>query len=141
MKKIALILGVILTCGFYGCQDVTVGYLNTENAGYIPNTMDIRLVLDEELDAYRIFNVSPWVSPKMQGVTGTEPVHFEILEVKATEGGDAELFQHLLVIRGGGRMEFPLVSDITPGEYTVSIRISNEGYSKDVIDAFTFVVK
>lgn len=141
MKKRFLILWIGLACCFSGCQDVTVGYLNAENAKYIPNTMEIRLVLDEELDAFRIYNVAPWVSPKMQGVTGTEPMTFEILEVKATEGGNADLFKHLLTIRGGGRMSFPLVSDITPGEYTVSVRISNEGHTKDVIDAFTFVVK
>ena len=141
MKKLFLILGLGMVCWTVGCQDVTVGYLNTEHAKYIPDRMEIRLVLDEELDAYRIYNVAPWVSPKIQGVTGTEPINYEIVEVKATEGGKADLFKQLLSIRGGGRMSFPLVSDITPGEYTVSIKISNEGYEKEMPEVFTFVVK
>ena len=141
MKNMIWMLMLGICCWCWGCQEVTVGYLNAENAKYIPDKMEIRLVLDEELDAFRIYNVSPWVTPKMQGVTGTEPIKFEISEVKATEGGNAELFKHLLTIRGGGRMSFPLVSDITPGEYTVSIRISNEGYTKEVTDVFTFIVK
>ncbi len=141
MRNRVLMLVLGICCCNWGCQEITVGYLNAENAKYIPDKMEIRLVLDEELDAFRIYNVSPWVTPKMQGVTGTEPMEFEISEVKATEGGNAELFKHLLTIRGGGRMSFPLVSDITPGEYTVSVRISNEGYTKEAIDVFTFIVK
>lgn len=141
MKKIFLLLWVGLASCLSGCQDVTVGYLTAENAKYIPDTMEIRLVLDEELDAFRIYNVAPWVSPRMQGMTGTEPMSFEISEVKTTEGGNADLFKHLLTIRGGGRMSFPLVSDITPGKYTVSVKISNEGYTKEVKDVFTFIVK
>lgn len=139
MKKIFWIIGVVAL--IVGCQDVTVGYLQTENAKYIPDSLIIRRVLDEELDAFRIHNVSPWVSPRMQGVTGTEPLIFEILDVKATEGGNASLFKYLLSIRGGGRMSFPLVSDITPGRYTVSLGIRNEGYHAEVKDVFTFIVE
>ena len=65
----------------------------------------------------------------------------EVVEVKATEGGDPELFQHLVSVRGGGRMEFPLISDITPGRYTVSLRVWNEGHSSIIKDVFTFIVE
>lgn len=141
MRTYIIIAGIILGFACVGCHKSDVGYLQTENAKYVPDTMDIRLVLDEELDAFRIYNVAPWVSPKMQGVIGTAPVIFEILEVKAAGGGNADLFKHLLTVRGGGRMEFPLVSDITPGRYTVSLRVSNEGSSTDIMNAFTFIVK
>ena len=86
-------------------------------------------------------NMAPWVSPKLQGVIGTSPIEFEVVEVEATEGGNAELFRHLVNVRGGGRMEFPLISDITPGRYRVSLRVFNEGYSHIVKDVFTFIVK
>ena len=95
---------------------------------------------DEELDAYRIYNVAPWVSPKMQGVIGTNPIRYEIAGVESADG-DAEMFRSLLTVRGGGRMEFPLVSDITPGEYRISIRVSNEGHSRVLENIFTFNVK
>ena len=51
------------------------------------------------------------------------------------------MFRSLLTVRGGGRMEFPLVSDITPGEYRISIRVSNEGHSRVLENIFTFNVK
>ncbi|MEG2790201.1 MAG: hypothetical protein RSA98_01245 [Odoribacter sp.] len=137
MKRYMLITFVWGMLLMAGCHEVTVGYLQTKNAMYVPNTMKIRLVLDENLDAFRIHGVAPWVSPKLQGVIGTGPLLYEIEEVKATEGGNAELFRHLLRIRGGGRMEFPLVSDITAGHYTVSVRVYNEGYSEIIKDAFT----
>ena len=70
---------------------------------------------------------------------GTSPIEFEVVEVEATEGGNAELFRHLVNVRGGGRMEFPLISDITPGRYRVSLRVFNEGYSHIVKDVFTFI--
>lgn len=141
MKKYFIIAGIILGLGCIGCQKPDVGYLQIKNAKYVPDTMNIRLVLDEELDAFRIYNVAPWVSPKMQGVIGTAPIAFEVLDVTAAEGGNAALFKHLLTVRGGGRLEFPLVSDITPGRYTVSLRVINEGNGAEVKDAFTFIVK
>ena len=141
MKKYILIAVMAGMAVLFGCQDVTVGYLQTENAVYVPDSMKIRLTLDETLDAHRMYNLSPWVSPKMQGVIGTNPLLFEIDEVKATEGGNADMFRSLLKIRGGGRMEFPLISDIPAGRYFVSVRVYNEGYSNIVKDAFTFIVQ
>lgn len=140
MKSIKIALFVCLVAALGGCEKPRVGYLETDNAVYTPDRMDIRLVLDEELDAYRIHNVAPWVSPKIQGLIGTSPLKFEIIGVTSATG-DAEMFRSLLTIRGGGRMEFPLVSDITPGEYVVSIRVWNEGSSRSLKDVFTFVVK
>lgn len=142
MKKsilITLIAGLGL---LFGCQDVTVGYLQTENAVYVPDTLVVRTTLDATLDAYRIYNVSPWVSPKMQGVIGTNPLLFEVAGVTTnSEGGNAEMFRHLLKIRGGGRMELPLITNVPAGRYVVSVRVYNEGYSEIIQDAFTFIVE
>lgn len=141
MKRIArMVAGCLLVAGFAGCSEPQIGYLQTVNAVYVPDRMDIRLVLDEELDAYRIYNVAPWVSPQMQGVIGTNPIRYEIAGVESPDG-DAAMFRALLTIRGGGRMEFPLVSDIPPGEYRISVRVSNEGHSRTLENIFTFDVK
>ena len=134
MRAYVFILMAITGTMLMSCHDTTEGYLKTDSARYVPDTMEIRLQLDETLDAY-------WVSPKLQGVIGTSPIEFEVVEVEATEGGNAELFRHLVNVRGGGRMEFPLISDITPGRYRVSLRVFNEGYSHIVKDVFTFIVK
>lgn len=141
MKKYMLITVIAGLSILSGCHDVKVGYLQTGNAVYVPDSLIVRLTLDENLDGFRIHNVAPWVTPKMQGIIGTTPLFFEVESVRASQGANPEMFRHLLNIRGGGRMEFPLISDIPKGRYLVSVRVYNEGYNQVVKDAFTFVVK
>lgn len=131
-----MILFFVLTA----CHKPTVGFLQAGNAVYVPDTMVVRKVLNPVDDAYRIANNAPWVSPKLQGLAGTAPISYEIVDVTSTDG-DATLFRNLVTIRGGGRMEFPLKSVIPAGRYVVSVRVSNEGYSSVVENAFTFIVK
>lgn len=138
MKNYFVFIGLILA--LWGCHDMTPGYLETGNAQYVPDTMIIRKELDPLLDAYRKMNNAPWVSPKMQGIDGTSPVLFDIVDVTSKDG-DAALFKSLLDIRGGGRMEFPLKASVPAGRYVVSVRVSNEGFSEVVPDIFTFIVK
>ncbi len=140
MKISKFIFCCIAAVAAMACSKQETGYMQTGNAVYIPNEMDIRLILDENLDAYRIYNVAPWVSPKLQGVIGTNPMTYAIEKVESPDG-DAEMFRALLTIRGGGHMEFPLVSDIPVGEYIVSVRVSNEGHSHVLNNIFTFHVK
>ena len=121
MRAYVFILMAITGTMLMSCHDTTEGYLKTDSARYVPDTMENRL--------------------QLQGVIGTSPIEFEVVEVEATEGGNAELFRHLVNVRGGGRMEFPLISDITPGRYRVSLSVFNEGYSHIVKDVFTFIVK
>ena len=82
------------------CNDVTVGYLETENAEYMPDYMEIPQIgeLDEIADAQRIKNNAPWVTQPIQGIEGTAPLIYTIEEVTATEGGDAVMFKQELSI-------------------------------------------
>ena len=89
----------------------------------------------------------PWVSYRIQGVAGTNPINFELSDVKATEGGDAEKFKALaqkglLKVDGGmivlmqeGVAELP-----TSGRYTLSLRVYNEGHSQIINDVYTIIV-
>lgn len=138
IKKYLVITGVILAG--WGCHTPTPGYLETGNAQYVPDTMIIRKQLDPIKDAYRKMNNAPWVSPKCQGVDGTAPVLFEVVDVTSADG-DANLFKSLLNIRGGGRMEFPLQAAVPVGRYIVTVRVSNEGYSHIIPEVFTFIVE
>lgn len=54
------------------CNDVTVGYLETENAEYMPDYMEIPQIgeLDEIADAQRIKNNAPWVITTHSGNRG-----------------------------------------------------------------------
>lgn len=40
MKQVYLFLVLIITC--WGCQDMKVGYLKAENAGYLPNELEVK---------------------------------------------------------------------------------------------------
>ena len=73
---------------FIGCDDVTVGYLETENAQYTPNGIVIPKTedLDEVTDALRIKNNAPWVTQPIQGIEGTDPIIYSVESVTASEG-------------------------------------------------------
>ena len=91
MKQVYLFLVLIITC--WGCQDMKVGYLKAENAGYLPNELEVKKTLDPVEDAVRMANEAPWVTQKIQGVLGTSPLSFEFVSVKVSDGGDAEIFK------------------------------------------------
>lgn len=40
-----------------------------------------------------------------------------------------------------GTFEIPLYHDVPAGRYVISLNFRNEGYSKDVNDCFTIIVK
>ena len=90
MKRVYLFLVLVIAC--WGCQDMKVGYLRADNAGYLPNELEVRKTLDPVEDGVRIANEAPWVTPKIQGVLGTSPLLFEFVSVKVSDGGDAEIF-------------------------------------------------
>ena len=126
------IIYLICVVFLIACNDVTVGYLETENAEYIPDNMEIPQIedLDEVVDALRVKNNAPWVTQPIQGI-----------EVTATEGGDAMIFKQELRIIGNGSFYYPLEHKAPAGKYVVSIRVTNEGYSRVIKDIYTFVVK
>ena len=140
MKWILFILSVIYF-GFVSC-DEKEGYLITENAVYDPDTMVVRLTPDPELDEVRMEYESPWQTLKMQGYEGTERIDFSVESVISTAGVEAAatLMQEL-DISGGGVMRYPYKGKSPAGRYTVSVRLTGPGYSRVVVNAFTFILK
>ncbi|CDF80180.1 conserved hypothetical protein [Formosa agariphila KMM 3901] len=142
-KSIIYILIVFIGILNIGCSD-EVGYLDIENAEYLPNTLTIRMELDTYLDALRIENQSPWVSQKISGVLGTEPLVFSVETVRSENVNQAgvDYFLNHVSVQGLGQVIYPLNTDTTPGTYIVSIRIDNAGdYSGVVEDALTITVE
>lgn len=82
----------------------------------------------------------PWITSEIEGVSGTAPIVYSIAGVRAEKGGDEEAFCSYLTIMGGGRLVVPYDFKAPAGYYHISITISNEGYSRTVEDAFTFIV-
>jgi len=143
MKNVILLLFTVLLLSMIGCQDVTVGYLLTEDASYNPDTLVVKTVLDDELgeeDYYRSKWGAPWVSTPIEGVEGTIAIYVSIKNITSTSG-DPEKLWKVLSVRGDGTFEIPLYHDVPAGRYVISLNFRNEGYSKDVNDCFTIIVK
>ena len=80
-------------------------------------------------------------------MSGTNPVNFYYQSVTVSEGGDAAAFNKavqdgLVTVSGGTINLFPkAVTTLPNGRYTVNLRVSNEGYSRELNGLFTFIVK
>ncbi|MDR2131067.1 MAG: hypothetical protein LBP56_07905 [Odoribacteraceae bacterium] len=139
---LATLLAILATFTF-SCGDRVIGYLDVENAEYIPDSLEIPRYadLDPVMDATRIENNAPWVSLKIQGVRGTSPIAYAIAGAREKGGKSVAKFLEELSVAGAGVFHFPLQHETPAGEYTVSLRVYNEGHDKVVPDAFTFIVK
>ena len=136
-----IIIGLFIAGLIGGCHSIDVGFLITENASYMPDTLVVHKTPDPVADATRIKYNTPWQTMPLQGYEGTEPVLFSIESIRSPLGEEAaRVFQSELTIIGAGKIYYPLTNNARPGRYIVSIRLTNEGYSKVVEDAFTFIV-
>lgn len=82
----------------------------------------------------------PWLSSNMEGIMGTEPLLYEIVEVKGDDPAEAAKLRDNMTIIGGGKICVEQDFEVAPGRYPVTVRVSNEGRSKVFEEAFTFVV-
>ena len=141
MKHIFILLWVIM--GLSACHTQTVGFLKTDGASFKPDSLVIRKELDENdpVDQIRIQNNAPWVTNKLQGVLGTHPINYRLLDIKASEGGDAAVFRKELTVRGIGVMQVPLKFNAPKGRYLISLEAYNEDHSSEMRDVFTFIVE
>ena len=150
MKKIynlarALFAVAFIAVAVAACNTMPVGFLRTEGASFSPDTLNV--YHNPHSNTLRYNDHRPWVSYRIQGVAGTNPINFELADVKATEGGDAEKFKALaqkglLKVDGGmivlmheGVAELP-----NSGRYTLSLRVYNDGHSQTISDVYPIIV-
>lgn len=138
MKKIIGCLLLIL--GLLGCHEVKVGYLETENANYNPNVLEVRKTLDPVIDADRIDKKYNWISYPIDGIVGTQPMYMSIASVKEENGGDVQKFLEEVKVRGNGTFDVPFDNQIPEGKYIITLKVENEGYSALLPDIFTIWV-
>ena len=137
MKRIflysLLLAGLLSTPALTACHDTTVGYLDTQYAAFSTKELVVyRQVSDDDVHSLTKEYPAPWSSQRIQGVSGTNPVNFYYQSVTVSEGGDA----------AGTINLFPkAVTTLPNGRYTVNLRVSNEGYSRELNGLFTFIVK
>ena len=150
MKKIynlarALFAVAFIAMAVSACNTMPVGFLRTEGASFSPDALNV--YHNPHASTPRYNDHRPWVSYRIQGVAGTNPINYELADVKATEGGDAEKFKALaqkglLKVDGGmivlmheGVAELP-----NSGRYTLSLRVYNDGHSQTISDVYTIIV-
>ena len=76
-KGIVLLCLMVLTIGFTtSCSKMDVGYLRTAGASFTPDSINAFHNIDPTSD--RAVNNLPFVSTRIQGVAGTNPVNFEL---------------------------------------------------------------
>ena len=92
-------------------------------------------------DYLRELNDIPWVSYPIEGIEGTKPIFVHVKSVKSIEGEGADVLESVLTVRGDGTIEVPAHHGVPIGRYLVSLTFRNEGYTKDVDDCFTVIVK
>ena len=147
-KNIKIYLSVALlalTLALTACHRMDVGYLKTADASFSPDTVYVYRSIDPMSE--RAINGSPWTSTRIQGVSGTAPINYSYVSVKASDGGNAESFNAivkdgLVVIQGGLIQLFQKgAAQLPDGKYTLTIRVSNEDHEAILQDVFTFVVK
>lgn len=120
------------------CEDQKVGFLITDYVQYSPDS----LVIDNStLSPSRIENNIPWVTSKMEGIEGTNPILISIEDMKSTNNFSVEEFKKYVNVRGNGVFEVALNHKIPAGKYVVSLRAKNDGYSKVITDIFTIIIK
>lgn len=139
MKRLIYIF-LLLFAACVACDDTNVGYLETDDAGYDPDSMVIRKVLDPVLDAGRIERQYPWVSTQLQGILGTVPYSYRIAGVH-TDDGDVASFTKGVKLRGDSAFEIPVVNEINRGTYYIDVAIINRGYEHVKDSAFILIVK
>ena len=82
----------------------------------------------------------PWTSTPIEGVEGTRPIFVSIKSI-TTELGNAEKMWEVLKVSGDGTFSMPVYSDVPVGRYRISLTFTNEGYTQDVNDCFTIIVR
>ena len=186
MKSIMFIMSCLVVLS-WSCHDVTIGYLQTEDASYNPDSMVIKtqssldvtpptlqevenslyyemmasdpnIYTPEFLESNGIFPTlivevgagvdyqraewkQPWVSTPIEGVEGTQPIFVTIKTIQEGNGGDVTAALEQIKVYGDGTFEVPVMHTIPVGRYVISLNFSNEGYSKDLDDCFTIIVK
>lgn len=134
-------ISVLFLFFILACSDKKEGFLKADNAEYLPDTLWVNIPPDPVADKIKIENNAPWMSTSIQGILGTPPLVYSVVDVKASEGGDAEVFKSEVKVRGGGLIELPLYTKAPAASYTLTLKVENGDHSAILEDVYTFVLE
>lgn len=108
---------------------------------YVRDTLKIAPRIGTGADyEWAVVKGSSWVSYKIEGVQGTLPIYVAIKEIRSEDGGNPEIMRRELKVRADGTLILPTFVRSPVGRYSISLRFSNEGYTKDVDHVYTIIV-
>lgn len=138
MKNIIIISILILFVS--GCKKPQVGYLETINAEYIPDSTVWQAVLNPEIpdEARQIELGYPFSTADIQGVQGTEPIFYSIRKIDCSNGNAEATSQFYM---SGSRVQLPYNHTVPQGRYIISVTIENEGHSHYADSALTVIIQ
>lgn len=115
------------------------GYTPEDIAIFFPNVKP-ETWINAGADYFRVKNNQPWTGSQIEGIEGSAPIWLKVKSAQ-TDTGDATKLLECVTVRGNGIIEVPLENDIPVGRYLISLTVWNEGWSKDINDCFTIIVK
>ncbi|MCC8173014.1 MAG: hypothetical protein LIO65_01040 [Odoribacter sp.] len=129
----------IIGCIIIGCDNQTIGYLQTENAKYIPDTVQFKAVLDTTKydDLQRFIYEVPWQSSSIEGVQGTAPIVYSIHSIESDITDESILSQFSMW--GKGVLLLPYNHTVPIETYTINLKVENEGHSH-ILEAVLTVI-
>ncbi len=136
MKEVFIMMGMMLLI-MTGCQDITVGYLETRDAVYAPDSMIVKSVLDPVEDARQIEFEIPWQSTSIEGILGTAPIRYAIKNIASEHPEATSQFS----MQGAGIIKLPWNHTVPPGRYVFDVEVANEGYLVVLERIFTVIVE
>lgn len=137
LQGISIIMFILLI--HTSCHDIKIGYLETENAIYIPDSMIIKSTLDQTEDADRILFKIPWQSTSIEGIQGTMPIQYSIRSIES-DNGYSDALSQIDVVRKG-IFHIPWNHTLPVGRYIIHLKISNEGYTHNLDSIYTVIVE
>lgn len=139
MKTIQILLLIITAVLLSSCHHTLVGFLDTSNVSYSPDSLVIRKLDPETADSITLNNKIPWQSPEIEGVDGTFPVTYSIYRVTGNNITPAITAQFNIVRKGV--IEIAPDNTLPPGTYLLDIQISNEDHDDILPGIFRVIVE
>lgn len=123
------------------CDEVPQGSHETENAVYTPDSIVIKAILDTIIDARIIKFEIPWQSNAIEGVLGTFPMTYKIIDIHSDTDFDLQYALDLLYVRNNGVIIIPTNHKFPVGKYNMTIAVTNVTGTTILSDIFSIIVK
>lgn len=129
-----IITAILIAFALYACDDLEKGCLETQDAGYVTDSMTICLYPQTT-------DTIPYQSEPIQGVLGTFPIQYEIAALHDSTGQSVpgEIQSQVRSVLNAV-IQIERNHTIPVGRYGIDLQISNMHGSVTLKDIFTLIV-